>query len=106
VHVQELVAFFRDFYLDRAKNSLCVEAKGVRMAKASELSDLDIERTMLAMPFEKFERKGFFRRVKDLAIVRFSEPLWRRLTENDRKSVMTTAQRQIESYYSRIDSKT
>ena len=77
----------------------------MRMARASELSDLDIERTMLAMPFEKFERKGFFRRVKDLAIVRFSQPLWRRLTEDDRKSVVTTAQIQIDNYYPRIDSR-
>ena len=42
---------------------------------------------MLAMPFEKFERKRFFCRLKDLSMVRFAEPLWRRLTEKDRKQL-------------------
>jgi hypothetical protein len=51
------------------------------MARVPELSDLDIERTTLAMPFEKFEHKGFFRRLKDLAYVRFAESLRRKLSE-------------------------
>ena len=50
----------------------------VHPAGFSEMSDLEIERTMLAMPFEKFERKSFFRRLKDLAYVRFAESLWLR----------------------------
>jgi superfamily II DNA or RNA helicase len=105
VRVQDLLAFFRDFYAHRAEKDLLVEASGVRMARVLELSDLEIERTMLAMPFEKFERKGFFRRMKDLAFVRFAEPLWRRLSERDRRDLMSDVTDQIEAYYRRIEMK-
>jgi hypothetical protein len=102
VHVRDLLVFFRDFYLDRARHGLLVEAPRVRMARVAELTDIDIERTMLAMPFEKFERKRFFRRLKDLSIVRFAEPLWRRLTEKDRKQLTDAAEQQIVDYYRRV----
>lgn len=103
VKVQDLVSFFRDFYVRRADGGLNIEAPGVRMARVRELTDLEIERTMLAMPFEKFERKGFFRRIKDLAFVRFTEPLWRRLSVSDKRGLQNTIAAQIEAYYHRMD---
>ncbi|MCW5979054.1 MAG: DEAD/DEAH box helicase [Bryobacteraceae bacterium] len=103
VRVSDLVSFFRDFYLERKKQGLLPEAPLRRMARVAELTDLDIERTMLTMPFEKFERKRFFRRLKDLAVVRFTETLWRRLTEADREYLAAKAQEQITGYYSRLE---
>lgn len=103
VRIQDLVAIFRDFYLDRAKRGLIVEAPKIRMAKVADLSDLDIERTMLAMPFEKFERKGFFRRLKDLAFVRFTEQLWPKLTARDKQGLLQIALAQIDDYYARLE---
>jgi hypothetical protein len=105
VRVQDLLSFFRDFYATRANSGSLVEASGVRMARVAELSDLEIERTMLAMPFEKFERKGFFCRLKDLAFVRFSPPLWRKLSEIDKREVPNCAANQIEACYRRIEAR-
>jgi hypothetical protein len=102
VSIPELVAFFRDFYLKRLKDGLCVEAPKIRMSNADELTDLQIERVMLGMPFEKFERKRFFRRLKDLSIVRFEEALWRRLTSDDKALLRSSAIEQIDAYYARI----
>ena len=102
VNIPELTAFFRDFYLKRLENGLCVEAPNIRMARAAELNDLQIERVMLGMPFEKFERKRFFRRIKDLSIVRFDEALWRRLTADDKALLRSAAMEQIQAYYARI----
>jgi superfamily II DNA or RNA helicase len=104
VRVSDLVSFFRDFYLRRKEQGFLPEAPSKKMARVAELTDLEIERTMLAMPFEKFERKRFFRRLKDLAIVRFTETLWRRLTEADRAYLATKAEEQIAIYYRRSDS--
>ncbi len=103
VRVSELVSFFRDFYLRRKEQGVLPEAPSKKMARVAELTDLDIERTMLTMPFEKFERKRFFRRVRDLAMVRFAETLWRRLTEADRKYLVAKAQEQIATYYRRLE---
>jgi superfamily II DNA or RNA helicase len=103
VRVSQLVAFFRDFYLQRQEKGLLTEAPTKKMARVAELTDLDIERTMLTMPFEKFERKRFFRRLKDVAMVRFAEPLWRRLTEADREQLAKQANEQIAAYYRRLE---
>lgn len=100
--IQDLVAFFRNFYLERAAAGLPVESPTVRMSRVAEMTDLDIERTMLAMPFEKFERKGFFRRLKDLAFVRFSESLWRALKQEDATRIRNLTNNQLQSYFQRI----
>jgi hypothetical protein len=102
VRVLDLVTYFRDFYADRQKNGLVVESRNVKMARVSDMSDVEIERTMLAMPFEKFERKSFFRRLKDLAYVRFAEPLWRKLSEDDKAGIRRMAGDQLVQYYERI----
>ncbi len=104
VRISQLLAFFRDFYIQRREKGLLAEAPSKKMARVAELTDLEIERTMLNMPFEKFERKRFFRRLKDLAMVRFAEPLWRRLTEADREYFARKAQEQVAAYYDRLDS--
>jgi hypothetical protein len=84
------------------KEGLRVEAPKIRMANADALTDLQIERVMLGMPFEKFERKRFFRRVKDISMVRFDEALWRRLTAEDKAALRISALQQISIYFDRI----
>ena len=55
VHVPDLVQFFKQFYTQRLENGQIVEQPTSRMARIADLTDSDIERIMLAMPFEKFE---------------------------------------------------
>ena len=95
VRTQDLVSFFRNYYLERGRHGLLVEAVTKKMARVAELDDLEIERTMLTMPFEKFERKGFFGRMRDLAVVRIAEPLWRCLSAADRNRLVSAAEGQI-----------
>jgi superfamily II DNA or RNA helicase len=105
ISVQDLLSFFRDFYASRANSGRLVEALGLRMARVLEMDDLTIECTMLKMPFEKFERKGFFHHMKDLAFVRFEESLWRKLSEADKQDLERQAAMQIETYYRRLETK-
>lgn len=102
VRVLDLVTYFRGFYADRQKNGLAVESRNIKMARVTEMSDLEIERTLLALPFEKFERKSFVRRLKDLAYVRFAEPLWRELSEQDVARIRQLARAQLAKYYERL----
>lgn len=44
--------------------------------------------------------------MKDLAFVRFAQPLWRNLTENDKHDLLNNAATQIASYYCRVEAKT
>jgi superfamily II DNA or RNA helicase len=102
VRVADLVAFFRDFYLRREQAGVIVEAPDKKMVRVADLADLEIEQTMLSMPFEKFERKRFFRRLKELSMVRFAEPLWRSLASEDVQYLQTLADNALEAYYRRV----
>jgi superfamily II DNA or RNA helicase len=102
VQIQALVSFFRDFYIKRLKSGEIVEASQNRMARVAEMSDSDIESVMLAMPFEKFERRKFLRHLKEVTILKFWEPLWRTLTDQDKEELKRLAETAIEKYYERI----
>lgn len=103
VAVRDLVGFFRGFYEARRADGLVVEKAGTKMARVAELDDLEIERTMLAMPFEKFERKGFFERMRDLAMVRWEQKLWRRMRPEDHSELRSLCDGQIETYYRKVE---
>jgi hypothetical protein len=53
------------------------------MAKVEELADADVQRLMLEMPFDKFERRRYLKYDRDLAFVRFEPSLWRQLKADD-----------------------
>jgi superfamily II DNA or RNA helicase len=102
VRTPELVTFFRHFYMERLEKGKVVEASSKRMSRVAEMSDADIESVMLAMPFEKFERRKFIRRLKELTILKFWEPLWRTFTEQDKEELKSLAESAIENYYARL----
>lgn len=102
IKTTELVDFFRKFYLARYKKGQMIEKKSSKMNYVAEMTDAEIESVMLAMPFEKFERRKFVRRMKELSILKFSEVLWRTLTDLDKEELENLAQKAITSYYERI----
>jgi hypothetical protein len=63
------------------------------------MSDFDVARLMLTMPFEKFERKFFLEHRKDLSQVAFVPALWKRLSEEDKDELLGICERQIDRYY-------
>ena len=67
-----------------------------------ELDDAAVQRLVLSKPFEKFERRGFLRYDRDLAIVRFESKLWRQLGDGDRQQIRALCQQNIDSYYERF----
>jgi hypothetical protein len=105
VKVPELVQFFKQFYTQRLDNGQIVEQPTSRMARIADLTDSDIERIMLAMPFEKFERRKFVRRLKELTRLKFDPVLWRQLTEADRVALQQMAQDALITYYDQLKNK-
>ena len=72
------------------------------MSRVTELDDVEVQRVLLGMPFEKFERRRYLKYDRDLAYVRFDARLWRQLGADDLKEIRTICQRSIESYYERF----
>jgi hypothetical protein len=57
---------------------------------------------MLAMPFEKFERRKFVQRLKELTQLKFNPVLWRQLSDRDRATLQQMAQTALDLYYDQI----
>lgn len=85
IRVAELVRRFGQFYLDRLSQGLPVEKLGSRIGAVAQMNDSEIERLIFAMPFEKFERRSFFIRPKEIEYVAFSPDIWRRLSDEEKK---------------------
>lgn len=94
---------FRRFYQDRLARGLQVERASARMANVADLSDNDVQRTMLDKPFEKFERRGYMKYDSgDLGYIRFVPALWRRLTATDVDSLRVICAEGIKTYFERL----
>jgi superfamily II DNA or RNA helicase len=98
----EVARRFQQFYKDRRAAGLVVERPGSRKVPVDELDEIAVQRLMLGMPFEKFERRQFLRYDSDLAYIRFDPRLWRQLGPNDREQIRRLCRQSIERYYERL----
>jgi hypothetical protein len=87
---------FRQFYQRRSEQGLPVEKPTMRMNRVDELSDADIGRVIVQMPFEKFERRRYLKYDRDLAFIRFEPRLWKQLTTTDLEELKTICLREID----------
>lgn len=94
-----LVSCFRNFYEQRSDAGLQVEVPNAVINRVKEMSDFEVARLMLTMPFEKFERKFFLEHRKDLNQVAFVPALWKRLSTEDKAELIGICDRQIVRYY-------
>ena len=73
------------------------------MSRVAELSDSEIEAIMLAKPFEKFERRKFVHRLKEITVLKFAKPLWRSLTDEDKAELQKLAEAALSKYYAQMN---
>lgn len=102
VPVANLTLAFRDFYRDRLARGLSAEKPKARMARAKELTEAEIQRLILEMPFRKFAQRGFLDYGRDLSRVRFAPALWSRLSPEDRDGLRAAGLRAIERYFASL----
>jgi superfamily II DNA or RNA helicase len=99
IPIATLTLAFRDFYLDRLARGLPVEKADKRMAHVANLTESEIQRLILEMPFRKFAQRGFLDYGRDVSRVRFAPALWKRLTDEDRQRLRETSKQAINRYY-------
>lgn len=91
---------FRAFYQARNSAGLTVERQSASMVRVMELDDAEVQRVMLASPFEKFERRKFLQYdPRDLAYIRFAPMLWRQITPEDLLELRRICEEKIAEYY-------
>jgi superfamily II DNA or RNA helicase len=101
--LSDVVRSFRHFYELRKEAGQVVERATARMSRIDSLDDATVQRIMLEMPFEKFERRKYLKYDRDLAYVRFDVSLWRQLTSDDIARIRAICEQSIAAYYERID---
>ena len=93
---------FRAFYARRSERGLVVENPAMRMADVGKISFDEVREVLLSMPFEKFERRQYFRYARDLAFVEMKPALWRQLGRTDMVELLRACGEGIENYYARF----
>jgi hypothetical protein len=99
VDLAELTCYFRNYYQSRADRGLPIETSNSTVNRISELSDFEVTRLMLTMPFEKYERKSFMEHKRDLKRVAFNYRLWKALNADDREGIIKLCDEQLVSYF-------
>jgi hypothetical protein len=99
VPIATLTLAFRDFYLDRLARGLPAEKPAARMSRVADLTESEIQRLILEMPFRKFSQRGFLEYGRDVSRVRFAPSLWTRLAPEDPQVLQSSALAAIERYF-------
>jgi superfamily II DNA or RNA helicase/DNA-binding transcriptional MerR regulator len=100
--LDELARLYSGFYLDRLAQNLPVDRTTSPYSRKDVLEDAAaIKQSILANPFEKFERKRFMHHCKDLAYVAWHTALWIRLKESaaDREKLFKQMAEDLPHYY-------
>ncbi len=102
IKLDELIDFYRDFYLTRIKNNLKVDKKGCIYDKNYLNDKSKVKTSILRNPFEKFERKRFLEYNKDLNKIAINHKLFNQWDENDKKKIVKIMKQHLKEYYSNI----
>ncbi len=102
--VVEVSKEFRAFYENRKRQALTVEKPSMRMADVGNLTLDEVKQILLSMPFEKFERRHYFRYARDLAFIEMKPSLWKQLTSEDIEQLRHACEQGIKTYYARLNS--
>jgi superfamily II DNA or RNA helicase len=102
--IQDVVSRFRSFYQDRADSGLPIEGSRMRMSRVSELTDVEVQAVIVAMPLRKFQQRRYLDYSRDLAWIQFNPDLWKQLTTGDLDNIRLLCQRSIDQYYARLSS--
>ncbi len=103
-NITDLVERFRGFYSNRAAEGKMIEKSTITLSRVTDLELSDIQSVLLKMPFEKFERRRYLEYDKrDFAYVRFSRPLWRKLSVADRVELRERCLESIDKYFHRVE---
>ncbi len=102
--LDELLALYTAFYLDRNEKGLSVDRPNCPFTDPEVLKDKDVvKRSILSNPFEKFERKRFMYHCKDLNHIAFSSYLWQKINnESDLRKIKNKMLEDLEDYYKNL----
>jgi hypothetical protein len=100
--IADVVAGFRAFYGNRARDCLIVERTTMRMARVTEMSDADVQNVIVSMPLKMFQQRKYLEYSRDVAWIQFNADLWKQFSDADVQHVRDLCTNAILRYYSRF----
>ena len=102
VKIEDIVAYFKAYYEDRRAKGRIVEKQNSIFAKGV-YTDKEAERNILSNPFKRFEDMNMMRHTKTLGVVEVDPSIWKRLSEGEKKYILSVCDKKLEEYYKRIE---
>lgn len=99
INLSNLVEEYRRFYISRLNKSLPVDKNSCIYNDENLTDDSFVKKSILANPFEKFERKRFFYFSKDLNVISFNMALWNKMTKEIKNDIINKEIRFLREYY-------
>ena len=101
VRLDDISAYFRDFYEQRRSAGLVVEKPNSIFTKGG-YTDKEAQRNILANPFKRFEDMQMMRHTKTLGIIEVEPTVWKTLTQEEKDEIITICNEKLMQYYSRF----
>ncbi|ORJ63412.1 DEAD/DEAH box helicase family protein [Geothermobacter hydrogeniphilus] len=100
----ELLDLYQRFYLHILdKHGRCERPSCPYNREDYVRDQAGLQRSLLANPFEKFERKRFFHHCKDLNYIGLDSVLSRQLEESDYRTIVQQMEKDLSEYYRKLD---
>jgi len=97
--LEEVLESYRTFYTRRLDAGLPVDRPNCIYTREFLADTPALKRSMLANPFEKFERKRFVSYVKDLGLIALNPLLFHALSTQEIKEVIALIDQHLQEYY-------
>lgn len=101
IKLEDLVAFFKSFYVERKKKGMVVEKANSIYTKEGT-TDRQIERNILSNPFKRFEDMQMMYHTKTLGVIQVDESVWRKLTDEEKREIKKICLDKLEMYYMKL----
>ena len=99
--IEDIVAYFKEYYEDRRAKGLKVEKQNSIFAKGG-YTDKEAERNILSNPFKRFEDMNMMRHTKTLGIVEVDSTVWKKLLDDEKVHILSVCDKKLDEYYARI----
>lgn len=100
VNIDDVTAYFKNFYETRRADGLTVEKSNSIFAKGG-YTDKEAAKNILANPFKRFQDMQMLRHTKTIGIIEVEPTVWKNLTEEDKGEMLKICDEKLEEYYKR-----
>lgn len=101
VKLDDIVAYFKDYYENRRSAGLLVEKANSIFAKGG-YTDKEAQRNILSNPFKRFQDMQMLRHTKTLGIIEVEPTVWKNLTDDEKNEIHYICDEKLNEYYSRF----